>query len=411
MASIVYRKSGKSYEAKFVSSGHQRRVYLGKIAKKDASAILRHIENLETVQMYGGLLDGQTRNWLDNADDKLKSKLEKEGLISQDDRHRTVSVGELFDLFVDWKRQKSHGKGLNEATVESWARVAANVCSCFGADCEVSSLTGDDGDKLITWLRSHGHSRGKTLADSTLVKRAQKVRSVFKFAVKNHWVAENPIPAELRGFKSTDSTRIQFVSRNRVSLVLDGPGTHYNAGFTQSERDQVDCAIVLARYQAITMPSEGLALRWPDIDLDNRRMRIYKPKTDKWREMPIFAESLPYLKHAHSVRTNEHVISEARLRSHKNWWTILKRRVLSAGVDMWPKLWQNLRVSACIEIATDFPEFVENEWCGHTGPIAKEFYLHAAQEHFARAIKRPQREDVAWLTDGMEFSASAEAVG
>lgn len=63
----------------------------------------------------------------------------------------------------------------------------------------------------------------------------------------------------------------------------------------------------------------------------------------------------------------------------------LQRIIRRAGVEVWPKLWQNLRASRATELADAFPSHVCASWLGHTEAIADAHYRQTTDAHFARA--------------------------
>ena len=54
----------------------------------------------------------------------------------------------------------------------------------------------------------------------------------------------------------------------------------------------------------------------------------------------------------------------------------------SAGLQRWPKLFQNLRSTRETELAEDFPMHVVCPWIGNSQPIAAKHYLQVTDDHF-----------------------------
>ena len=57
-----------------------------------------------------------------------------------------------------------------------------------------------------------------------------------------------------------------------------------------------------------------------------------------------------------------------------------------AGVEPWPRLFQNLRASRETELANSFPLHVVTSWLGNTPSVADRHYLQVTSEHFAQAV-------------------------
>jgi hypothetical protein len=64
------------------------------------------------------------------------------------------------------------------------------------------------------------------------------------------------------------------------------------------------------------------------------------------------------------------------------WKKVIKR----AGIQRWPKLWQNLRASAATDLAGALPAHVAAAICGHTEQIAREHYWQVASSDLDLAI-------------------------
>ncbi|HBE71190.1 MAG TPA: hypothetical protein DDW52_23845 [Planctomycetaceae bacterium] len=65
----------------------------------------------------------------------------------------------------------------------------------------------------------------------------------------------------------------------------------------------------------------------------------------------------------------------------------LGRIIKRAGLEVWPKRWQNLRATRATELEREFPSHVVTGWCGHTERIAKEHYWMTVEEDFQKAAK------------------------
>jgi hypothetical protein len=65
--------------------------------------------------------------------------------------------------------------------------------------------------------------------------------------------------------------------------------------------------------------------------------------------------------------------------------TQLTKIVRRAGLEPWPKLWQNLRASRETELAETFPLHVVCAWIGNSAAVARKHNLQVTEDHFARA--------------------------
>ena len=73
----------------------------------------------------------------------------------------------------------------------------------------------------------------------------------------------------------------------------------------------------------------------------------------------------------------------------KNLRTVFEKILRKAGVDPWPRLFQNLRSSREIELAEEYPVHVITSWLGHTPKVAMEHYLKVRDTDFSKAAQNP----------------------
>ncbi len=75
--------------------------------------------------------------------------------------------------------------------------------------------------------------------------------------------------------------------------------------------------------------------------------------------------------------------------SNVNLRTQLLRIMQRAGVQQWPKLFQNLRSSRETELTQRFPMHVVCAWIGNREPVAAKHYLQVTGKHFEEAVQNP----------------------
>ena len=66
--------------------------------------------------------------------------------------------------------------------------------------------------------------------------------------------------------------------------------------------------------------------------------------------------------------------------------TQFEKIIRRAGVEAWPRLWQNLRSSRETELCEQHPLHVVCQWIGNTERIAAPHYLQVRDEDFEKAI-------------------------
>ena len=154
----------------------------------------------------------------------------------------------------------------------------------------------------------------------------------------------------------------------------------------------------LSRFGGLRCPSEHLALRRGDVDWEGNRITVRSPKTEhhaggESRIIPIFPELRPYLEEAFDMAEpgTECVITRYR-DTNMNLRTQLGRIIDRAGLDPWPKLFQNLRSTRETELAERFPMHVVCAWIGNSEQIAAKHYLQVTDEHYTQAVQNPVQQ-------------------
>jgi hypothetical protein len=66
----------------------------------------------------------------------------------------------------------------------------------------------------------------------------------------------------------------------------------------------------------------------------------------------------------------------------KNSRTRFAKIIAKAGVEPWPKLFQNLRATRQTELAGEHPAHVVCDWMGNSQAVASKHYLHTTEEDF-----------------------------
>jgi integrase len=182
--------------------------------------------------------------------------------------------------------------------------------------------------------------------------------------------------------KATNDEQRVFVSRELTHRVLD-----------QCPDWQWRLVVALARYGGLRCPSEIALLKWSDVHWDAERLTVTSPKTERYgkatRVVPIFPELRPFLDEAFSMAAEGEnwVVPMLGGDADKNLGTRLRKIIRRAGVEVWPKPFQNCRSSRQTELEQHFPTYVVCAWLGNTPTVAHKHYLTVTDDHFAAAAK------------------------
>lgn len=366
MASIGRDRNGRR-RVLFMADGKRKSLRLGRCTQRQAETFKIRFEALLSGR-FGGI-DDETARWVAALPDDMHAKLATLGLVTPRAQQTAggLSIGELCEQYI----ASRDDVGTSTQTVYELTR--RNLVGFFGAEKPIRDITPHDADEWRRDLARQG------LAEATARKRAGVAKQIFRTAVKRRILPENAFT----GLKSTavaNRAREYFVSQEEIQKIIDtAPDAEWRL------------VIALARYGGLRMPSEMLALKWPDITED--RIVIHSVKTAHFegkgeRVIPLFPELREPLREVfeQAPAGSEYVINKHR-RRNCNLRTQLERIIHRAGLATWPKLFQNMRASRATELAQIFPAHVVAAWLGHSQIVGAKHYLQVRDEDFERATK------------------------
>jgi len=374
VASISKRPNGHKRLHFTDAEGIRRTIYLGKIDIKTAETIRHHVEVLIACQTSGSPVPPATAQWLAEIPDWLHEKLAKAGLVES---RKRVTVAEFAEKWLAEKKSA----GLARTTVTAARTGIRYLVELFG-DRPLEAITLEDAQRYRGYLQSRG------LRPATVHRRINWARQLFGDAIKLGLIDKNPFQ-HVQVATGDISERRVYVPVDQVLRVIDYcPNIWWKL------------LVVLARFGGLRIPSEAFSLRWQDVDGERGRLVVPSPKTERqgkpFRVIPLFPVLYKYLAEAFDAAEEgaEYVFPyEYRRRSYgPNGWvntnlrTTFQKIIRRAGVEPWPKLFQNLRSSFESDLATEFPLSVVTKWLGNTPSVALRHYVDPTDEAFQRAL-------------------------
>lgn len=360
MASVVDDPGGRR-RILFVAPDETRKaIRLGKIDRKSADAIARHVEALVTAKTNGLSLARSTAVWLEGTGPRLRAKLAAVGLIEAPKR---AALGPFLHSFIANREPMAAPN-----TITNLKQAERRLVEHFGADRDMSTMTPADAEGWAAAL-------AEKYAPATAGRTIKRARQFFKAALRNKLVSEN-VFTDVKASGQTNKDRQFHVERDVIFRVIDAaPDTEWRL------------LIALSRFGGMRCPSEHLSLRWQDVDWERNRFRVDSPKTgERW--IPIFPELRPYLEECFELAEEGAVNVITRYRnSNANLRTTFTKIIKRAGEKPWPKLFHNLRASRETELAAEYPIHVVCEWIGNTAAIAAKHYLTVREEDYVRATQ------------------------
>ncbi len=371
MASLVNDPNGLRRILFVAPDGSRKTVRLGRVDRKTAQSICRHVEALLSARIAAQPIPRDTATWLAGVGEPLYGRLARVGLVAPKDSATGATVKTFLASYL------ADRTDLRPGTRIILEQAARHVVTVLGADTPLASVTPTEADRFKAWLVSRGLSR------STVAKWVRYAKHFFAVAYRRKLIAENPFAYVSGGQVIGDPARRQFIPADDVRRVLEAiPDPEWRA------------LVVLARWGGLRIPSEALALQWGDVHWDRGVFVVRSPKT-AYREggirtVPLFPEVRAALDHLWELAAEGATAVFTRFRgSEQNLRTQLSRWCERSGVRPWPKPFQNMRASRATELADQFPSHVCAAWLGHTERIAEAFYRQVTDEHLARALTLP----------------------
>lgn len=368
MASRVNRPNGHRWIQFTDPHGGRKTLRLGKVTARDADEVKRRVEALLSAKILSVLPDEQTARWVATASPTLVAKLGAVGLIQ---KNVATTVGEL----VDYVKNNSKYKSNTDANEHRYTR--QHLLMFLGAGKRLQSITARDAKDFFEQLQQQHkeHEKFKPLAASTAGKRTEKAQRYFSVAVDKRWLTANPFDGVQTKVKAPKD-RNKLIDLDTAERILN-----------EITDPRFRLVFALCRFGGMRTPSEPFGLKWDQFNWEDSTLTFYSPKTRSWRTIPLFAEMRPYIDEVY------HSAEEGENRVFGDWkptGTALSNRldrvVKRLGIQPWQKPWQNLRITRVNEMADRYPEYIANEWMGHTKKVAREHYYQVSKEHLQRAI-------------------------
>jgi integrase len=369
MASISQETNGRWKIQFSYPVGKRHTVRLGNLTGRMAETYKRQIEQLLNAAWSGEPVKPETARWIADLNDRIRDRLARAGLVRQ------VSSAILADFIDSYVAGRTD---LKPRTIIKFRATRDYLIEFFGAERQLREISLGGADDWRVFLV------GKGLAENTIRKHSQIAKQLFTAAVRHKLIEDNPF-TELKSTVLPNPNRFYFVTEDIAQQVLDQcPDAEWRLIFA------------LARYGGLRCPGEVLSLTWDDVDWDRERIRIPSPKTEHhvgkaFREIPIFWELKPYLQEAFELAPEgaTHVISRYR-GTNTNLRTHLNRIIRRAGLQPWPKLFQNLRSTRQTELVQQgWEDHVVCAFIGNTRSVANRHYLQVTESHFERATQGP----------------------
>lgn len=275
-----------------------------------------------------------------------------------------MTMQEIWKLFTEEQKDVvKESSAIHRDTV--WKRFTA----FFPEDVKFGDLTAER-------VQAFRDALVQCYAPTTISKTVADLRTFANWSIRKGFAKSNPFLLIARG-STTNRTRDYQVPAAWTERIL-------NACPTQNWRT----LYCLWRHAGLRQ-QEPMGLVRESIDFNARKMVVHATKTERYKNggdrvvpiCPLLARELE--RQLEEMPDDEHyVVYENRRASFDSGF---RRILFNAGLQKWPKTFQNLR-SSCENdwVAEGIPAHVVAEWMGHSVKVQEAHYLRVLPEYYER---------------------------
>ena len=348
--------------------------YCYSLSKKAERKLVYLAGQLESLNSVGETPDPKLQTQINTElNAAITVKLREVGLLLS--AVKVPTLGKFLETYIAQKNDVS------DHCRYKLRNTAKLFCECFGANRKLMTITAGDVEDYQQKRKKLGR------ADATIGAEIKHGKQFFDYAVRKRYLRHNPFK-NFRVARQANRSRFAQVPPKTIQTVIDAaPSTEWKA------------LIAIVRWTGCRI-SEALLLKWGDILWDEEKIVISSTKTERFagheqRIVPLWPDLRPYLNDLYDqapegtqylIETLVRVRSR-KMRMTKNMGTQFKRIIQSAGIEPWPKPWQNLRASRENELEQEgFRRHVIRQWIGHSEATAQNHYLQVLPTDFERAL-------------------------
>jgi integrase len=372
MASIVRLGKGKQPPRgiEFIGpDGKRHRLRIGKVDADTAGKFKRGIEQLLNSVRLGTTLPDEWAGWLASVDDALVNRMAAAGLCSA--RVACPNLGVAFEQYVQRRAVE-----LKPSSLKRIQDTGKRMRAFFGDWVLMRSI----GPAQVKDWR--GALLKDKLSEATVRTDCRNAKAFFADAIER---------GQLRGknpFDAVPVTAIASQREHRISAIQT------RALLDACPNAKWRVLVGLLRFAGLRCPSETHSVTWADVDWLRNALRVYAPKTNQTRMVPICADLLGLLRDAWDAAPEgaTTIVGVPRNNRHKRLKAIIER----AGLTVWPKLFQVFRMTRRSEwLDAGVPAAYVNAWMGHSGRVGDTHYTVLSETIFkaaTAAVECPEPE-------------------
>ena len=378
MASVIRQKTDKGirYFIQLSPGENEARpkIALGKVSKKQADSARTNIEELVKCSDTNAVISPVVQGWLSGVSDGFRKRLEVLEIIEPRNGGQGFTVAEWVN---DYVKMRKADKGTKAGTVRKLENVAQRLSVFFKAE-KLDSINVFQAKAFKAYLLNTAG-----LSENTARKHIAISRQFFNSAIDAGYIRKNPFKGQPVSVRANPE-RFFYITQEMALKVLEAcPDTQWRLIFG------------LARWGGLRCPSEVLRLKWQDIDFEHNQFTVHASKTEHHanggvRTVPMFPELRPLFQDAFDNAKDGDVYCITRYRgSSTNLRTQMYKIIRRAGLEPWPKTFQNLRSTRETELFKMTSGNVKAvcSWIGNSPAVAMTHYAQVTEADLQEAAK------------------------
>lgn len=347
------------------------KISMGRITKRQAETAKVNIESLVKCKDTGSVMPPVVQEWVNGISDGLRGRLEALGLVARRANLKTYTVDEWVQRYIKSRPD------VKEITKGKWEN-AANKLAIFFKGQYIDDVTIQQAKDFRVYLKSECE-----LQENTLRRLIGLSRQFFNSAIEASLITKNPFMGQSVAVRANPA-RFFYVTQEMALKVL-----------TACPDSQWRLIFGLARWGGLRCPSEIIRLKWQDIDFEHNQFRVHALKTEHHadsgiRTVPMFPELKPLFQDAFDEAPEGAVYCVPRsMDKGVNLRTQMERIIRRAGLDPWPKLFQNCRSTRETELFKMTGGNVKAvcSWIGNSPEVAMQHYAQVTEADLQEAAK------------------------
>jgi len=374
MSSIYPNKKTGFWELQFTYNDKKHTIRTKLTSKRNMEQFQRHYDDMLRCRISGSVFENSTAEWLANLPDNIRRKFERLELVASRERREVPNLGDWLSEYIN-KR-----KDVEQGTILTYHKTENNLNEFFSPNKRLDEITKLDAKQFIQNLRM------QKKAEDTVNRRGRMACQFFKAAVEAEIIKKNPFSGMKLG-NINNETRQRFIEEDIINRILE---------FCPSAEWRL--IVVLCRWGGLRCPTEVIGLQWKDIDWNKGRMIIHSPKTKKSktkgiRTVPLWPQIMPHLREVfeQALPNTEYVINVSR-DPRRNLRTPFSKILRKAGIELWPRLFQNLRATRQTELSWDYPAHMVCRWMGNSVKVANDHYFMVTEDYNQKALENERRK-------------------